>query len=449
MSDPIPFDEHAERLKIRTAPRPVARLNRKVLMAGAGLGALALLAATSIALQPPRATDPDTSPALYNTANTSKPEGLSRLPAGYGDLPQGAGSGAGAGAPRLDTPRLGPPLAGDLGATMLRAERELGLEPERITSLEDDFRPSPAEEAERARRMREAALAEEAAGAPVFFTLDTQTSQAAAGTASGPRIAEPAPARMPDRELLALAGLSAQAPGLAAPPGLGAQSGLRVPAEPNLQARKLAFAGEAPGTDIYNPHGVEDPVSPYQIMAGTLIAASLVTGINSDLPGTVIAQVTQPVYDTVTGRHLLIPQGARLIGRYQSEISFGQDRALVSWERIIFPDGSSIVITAPGADAQGQAGLADRTDHHWDRVFQAAGLATLLGIGTELGSEDEDAVTRAIRRGTGDTVDQAGQRAVERNLDIQPTIRVRPGWPVRVVVTRDLVLRPHDQGGEQ
>ena len=178
-------------------------------------------------------------------------------------------------------------------------------------------------------------------------------------------------------------------------------------------------------------------------MAGTLIPASLVTGINSDLPGTIIAQVTQTVYDTVTGRHVLIPQGSRLIGRYQSEVSFGQDRALVTWDRIIFPDGSSIQISAPGADAQGYAGLSDRTDHHWDRVFVAAGLATILGIGAELGADGDGDIERAIRRGTTDTVNQAGQRVVDRNLGIQPTIRVRSGWPVRVIVTRDLILRPH------
>lgn len=178
-------------------------------------------------------------------------------------------------------------------------------------------------------------------------------------------------------------------------------------------------------------------------MAGTLIPASLVTGINSDLPGTIVAQVTQPVYDTVTGQYVLIPQGSRLIGRYQSEVSFGQNRALVTWDRIIFPDGSSIVISAPGADAQGYAGLSDRTDHHWDRVFIAAGLATILGVGAELGADGDGDIERAIRRGTTDAINQAGQRVVDRNLGIQPTIRVRPGWPVRVVVTRDLILRPH------
>ena len=116
------------------------------------------------------------------------------------------------------------------------------------------------------------------------------------------------------------------------------------------------------------------------------------------------------------------------------------------WDRLIFADGSSIQISEPGTDSQGYAGLSDRTDHHWDRVFIAAGLATVLGIGAEHGSGDDGDIERAIRRGATDTVNQAGQRVVDRNLGIQPTIRVRPGWPVRVIVTRDIILRPHPRG---
>lgn len=159
--------------------------------------------------------------------------------------------------------------------------------------------------------------------------------------------------------------------------------------------------------------------------------------------GTVIAQVTQPVYDTVTGAHLLIPQGARLLGRYQSEVSFGQDRALIVWDRIIFPNGSSVRISEPGTDAAGFAGLSDQADNHWDRVFAAAGLATLLGIGAELGDDEEEDIARAVRRGFGDTVSRSGEAIVERGLSVQPTIRVRPGWPASVLVTRDLVLEPY------
>ena len=410
MSEPIPFDEHAERLKIRSAPRPVTRINRKVLIVGAGVGALGLFAAASIALAPPKAIDPGEQRELYNTTNTRKPEGFSTLPASYDAVP-----------------RLGPPLSGDLGATILSAERDLGIEPEYADRFEDDFRPNPADEAARARRMREAALAEDAARAPVFFKL--QSGSAAIPTGKPPSRDLAGDLRS---ELLSLAATPA-----ATPPGF------TQPADTNLQDRKLTFARDGGASDIYNPHQVQDPRSPYQVMAGTLIPASLVTGINSDLPGTIIAQVTQPVYDTVKGQYLLIPQGARLIGRYQSEVSFGQNRALVVWDRIIFPDGSSIQISEPGADGEGYAGLSDRTDHHWNRVFAAAGLATILGIGAELGpSSEDDDVVRAIRRGTTDTVNQAGQRVVDRSLGIQPTIRIRPGWPVRVVVTRDLILRP-------
>jgi type IV secretory pathway VirB10-like protein len=172
-----------------------------------------------------------------------------------------------------------------------------------------------------------------------------------------------------DSELLALATRAGDA------------SARRSPdANANFQDRKIAFADSRADDDIYNPHGIESPASPFQLMAGSLISASLVTGINSDLPGTVIAQVTQPVYDSISGNHLLIPQGSRLIGRYQSEISFGQSRALLVWDRILFPDGRSIRISEPGADTAGAAGLSDRTDNHWNKVLAAAGLATILGM---------------------------------------------------------------------
>lgn len=304
MSEPVPFDEHAERLKIRSQPKPVTRLNRKVLIAGAGLGALALFIAASVALAPPRAFDPADRRELYNTTNTRKPEGLASLPASYGDI-----------APVPDAiPQLGAPLAGDLGGTILAAERAHGLEPLAVNDFEEDFRPNPVDEAERARRLREAALAEDAARAPVFFSL--RNNEAAADSRTEP-VRDP----VSDfgTELLALA--------TATP---GAPSPFAQNNDANLQARKSAFANEAADSDIYNPHSVEDPASPYQVMAGTLIPASLLTGINSDLPGTIVAQVTQAVYDTVTGRHVLIPQGSRLIGRYQSEVSFGQNRALVT-----------------------------------------------------------------------------------------------------------------------
>jgi type IV secretion system protein TrbI len=138
---------------------------------------------------------------------------------------------------------------------------------------------------------------------------------------------------------------------------------------------------------------------------------------------------------------LLIPQGSKLIGQYGAEISFGQSRALLVWNRLILPDGRSIILERlPAADPQGYAGLEDSVDYHWGRVAKAAILSTVLGIGAELGNGSSNDIARAIREGTQGTLNQAGQQIVSRQLDVSPTITIRPGTPVRVMVVRDLVL---------
>ena len=151
-----------------------------------------------------------------------------------------------------------------------------------------------------------------------------------------------------------------------------------------------------------------------------------------------IAQVTENAYDTVTGEHLLIPQGTRLIGKYDSVVAFGQKRALLVWNRIILPNGDSIVIdNLPATDAAGYAGLEDEVDFHTWQLLKGIGLATLLGVGTQLalGNTEGDLV-RALRESIQQTTNRAGQRLIERQLDVQPTITVRPGWPVRVIVAK-------------
>ena len=217
--------------------------------------------------------------------------------------------------------------------------------------------------------------------------------------------------------------------------------------DPNRQIRKIEFLEEASLSETDNPHRIEDPVTPFEVMAGTVIPASLITGVNSDLPGTVIAQVTQNVYDTVTGQYLLIPQGAKLIGRYDSVIAFGQSRALLVWSRIIYPDGASILIdNLPASDVAGYSGLADQVDFHTFRLLKGVVLSTLLGVGTELSFGDaESDIVAALRESAQASANQAGQKIVQRNLDIQPTINIRPGWPLRVIVHKDLVLRPVPQ----
>lgn len=183
--------------------------------------------------------------------------------------------------------------------------------------------------------------------------------------------------------------------------------------------------------------------------AGGGVPGALITGIRSDLPGQITAQVTENVFDTPTGRFLLVPQGARLIGIYDSQVTFGQSRVLLVWTRLIMPNGRSIVLERqPGADTAGHAGLEDQVDNHWGELFKAAALSTFLAVGTELGAgsdttNNDSAIIQALRHGASDSLNQTGQQVVRRSLNIQPTLTVRPGFPVRVVVNRDLVLAPY------
>jgi type IV secretion system protein VirB10 len=212
-----------------------------------------------------------------------------------------------------------------------------------------------------------------------------------------------------------------------------------------MQDRKLSFVNASVDRRTVSPDRLANPASRYVVQAGSVIPAALITGIRSDLPGQVTAQVTENVYDSPTGQYLLIPQGAKLIGIYDSQVAFGQDRVLLVWTRLIMPNGRSIVLERqPGADTQGYAGLEDQVDQHWDRLFLAAGLSTLLGVGSELGASGNDSdIVQALRRGSSQSLNQVGQQVVQRNLNIQPTLTIRPGFPVRVVVNRDLVLAPY------
>jgi type IV secretion system protein TrbI len=296
-----------------------------------------------------------------------------------------------------------------------------------------------AERIEKARLVRMAGLAREA---PVLFRLQlksaTTATPAAEAKLEDAAVARPTAAQ---GDLTALAASQSADRARAVAGGEPDQSAVQD------QTRKLAFLRSGPEKEIYNPHRLQTPVSPYQIMAGTIIAASLVTGVNSDLPGFVIAQVTENIFDSVRGRILLIPQGSRLIGKYDNVVAFGQDRALVIWQRIIMPDGTSIVIdNLPATDTGGYAGLTDDVDVHTWKLLKGIALATVLGVGNSLafGSASGDSdIVKALRESTGQTTNRAGQRLIERQLNVQPTITIRPGWPLRVIVHKDIVLRPY------
>lgn len=394
-----------ERLELRAKPRPITRISRKVLYASSALVLIFISGAVLIALDPPDWKDgPRTE--LVDARRNQTPEGIEKLPSSYDDIP-----------------KLGPPNPGDLGKSITQLERDLNIQPRPLPS----FKPDPEEEFRRAERIRLAKLAAKANGSGVFFTIRARQASIDATTDRSTR-----------------ANTNANFDPLAVFDALNQPPAASTTADPNGQNGKLAFLRSGPDGKIYNAHTIQKPVSPYQLMAGTVIAASLITGLNSDLPGTVIAQVTEHTYDSVTGQHLLIPQGSRLIGRYDSNISFGRNRTLVIWQRIIRPDGTSIVIdNLPGTDPAGFAGVADRVDFHTRQLVKSIGLATLLGVGTELSlGSNESELVRAIRESIQENTNRAGQRIVERTLDIQPTITVRPGWPIRVIVNKDIILPP-------
>ncbi len=187
------------------------------------------------------------------------------------------------------------------------------------------------------------------------------------------------------------------------------------------------------------------PRSPFELQAGAVIPAALVTALNSDLPGRVIAQVTAPVYDSVSGDHLLIPQGARLIGTYDSANVYGDNRLFLVWNRIIMPNGWSLQLAGMEAtDPTGAAGLTDRTDNHLDRLGGAVGLSAVLSIlANEAEGDDDQSLTQSVGDAAAQEAARVGGRIIDRQLNVRPTLRVRPGAPVRVLVTRDIQVRPY------
>lgn len=393
MSDASPQDEPGasedrrpvQEMRLRSRRAPVARLSRKVLI---GLGSLAAVGVGAVLFLALRPQKPAVNSERFNTSNRTPPEALANLPRDYTGLPH-------------DVPKLGPPLPGDLGRPIVNAGAPAPGMPTPAASLDaNQQRIAQEQDAARASRLfSDANLGQVGADAPMAATV---------------------------------------APSPAIPPAGGAND--HAP-----QDHKLAFLSGAVDRRTVSSDQIAAPASPYVLQAGAVIPAALLTGLRSDLPGQVTAQVTEDVFDSPTGKILLIPQGARLIGQYDAQIAFGQSRALMVWTRLIMPNGRSIVLVRqPGADAQGYAGLADQVDNHWGALFKAAALSTLLSVGAEAGtSNSENSLVQALRQGASQGFSQVGEQVVGRSLNVQPTLTVRPGFPVRVMVTQDLVLEPY------
>jgi type IV secretion system protein VirB10 len=374
-------------MRLRAEAPRVTRLSRKVL---AGLGVAASLGIGGALIYALQNRDAGTrNEELYSTDNRATADGLAGLPRDY------------------TGPLLGPALPGDLGRPIVGAQN-------RGQPVAPPAMRTPTADPEEQRRLQEL---EAARTARLFAPTETRTRQP---LATSPETLPPA------QPSLANLGLAPQ------------------PSQPTAQERQVAFLNGPVDRRTVALDRVVAPASPYVLQAGSIIAAALITGIRSDLPGQITAQVTENIYDSPTGRILLMPQGTRIIGEYSNDVGFGQRRVLLVWNRLIFPNGRSIVLERqPGADTQGYAGLEDGVDYHWLDLAKAAGLSTLLAVGAELAVDDDDRLLRAIRNGAQDTINDAGQQIVRRQLNVAPTLTIRPGFPVRVIVTRDLVLEPY------
>jgi type IV secretion system protein TrbI len=377
-------------VELRGSPPRVMRLSRKAIGIASASGLALIGGALIYALLPSNGSNRE---ELYNTEGIAVADGVAGAPRDYGEVP-----------------KLGPPLPGDLGGPILDAQRRgdvAELPPIAPPQPGASPTPSPQADAAQAARERAAQERESARASGLFFGAN--------GTGGG----SAAPPSVPTSN-------TAQ-PATAQPPAEG--------------DRRAAFLNREPDRRTVSLERLSGPVTPHVLQAGSIIPAALITGIRSDLPGLVTAQVTQNVYDSPTGRILLIPQGSRLIGDYDADVAFGQSRVLLSWNRLILSDGRSIVLERqPASDPRGFAGLQDGTDYHWGGILRAALVSTLLGIGGEVSSGSDDNIARALRRGSQDSINRTGEQIVSRELNVRPTLTIRPGFPVRVLVTRDIIL---------
>lgn len=376
-------------VRLRGDPPRVMRLSRKAIGIASACGCALVGGALIYALRPPGS---DMAQELHNTEGVTVAEGISSAPRAYDQVPA-----------------LGPPLPGDLGGPILAAQQR------------GDVAVLPPVQGQPAAPMRDPAA---------------DAAEAARQRA------------MQEREAARASGLFLGSRGSASEPPVGMQAialqdgaGLGGPPTQQTSSAQLPFLERTVDRRTASGERLVGLVSRNVLQAGSVIPAALIAGIRSDLPGLVTAQVTQNVYDSPTGRILLIPQGSRLIGEYDSDIAFGQSRVLLAWTRLILPDGRSIVLERqPASDARGFAGLQDGTDYHWGGVLKAAFVSTLLGVGSEVGSASDSDLARAVRRGGEDSINRAGEQIVSRELGVRPTLTVRPGFPVRVLVTRDMIL---------
>jgi type IV secretory pathway VirB10-like protein len=270
--------------------------------------------------------------------------------------------------------------------------------------------------------------------------------------------AAPVMVRLNENGTPELAGATQPAPGAPPSPGASVLTGNTTqPRAAESQDERDAFltsAGSASRDRIFAPR--QDDPSPYELHSGSVVPAVLLTGINADLPGTIVAQVRNDVFDSVTGRYLLIPRGTRLVGTYDNRIVQGQRRVLVAWTRLLYPDGSSVdLLGMPGTDEAGYAGFGANVNEHLNKVFTSALLLSIIGAGAQLSQPQQSSslyaapsVGQTIAGAVGQQIGNTSIQLTQRQLEIPPTLAVPPGYLFNVLVDRDIVLTaPYGEAG--
>jgi len=221
--------------------------------------------------------------------------------------------------------------------------------------------------------------------------------------------------------------------------------------EANRQDEKNGYLQKNHDSDVYLHHRIISQRSPYQLMTGTVIPGVMVTGLNSDLPGQILGQVSQNVFDSTSGRFLLVPQGTKVIGQYDSRIVYGQERVLIVWTRLIFPNGKSISLDGmPGVDLSGYAGVSDQVNNHFGRLLTGVIFSSVLSASAQIAtgrnfSTVDPSYGELATQGLAKNTNDVGQEITRRNLQIQPTLEIRPGFRFNVFVHKDIVLEPYKE----
>ncbi len=405
---------------------PVATLNKKLIVGLIVILTVVLLAIIVSALNSSNSA-PAKSPALTITPNNSAPPStLSSLPSNYSDAQQ-----------------INEILSHNQGGMSPQAQRQITLLQSAQQQLEQQLN-----------QMRQqqddgfgggGPLSQEAASSSIFF-------------AGG------APQPLNQEQLAANAAQVAKSKAEGGANGAGAGNSY---ASQNMQSQKVDFLTSLPNKKIYNENTVQYPATPYILQAGSVIPAILQSRISTNLPGVITALVSQDVYDSISGKYLIIPRGSKLIGEYNSSVSFGQEQVQVKFTRLIRPDGSSILLpNQPGTNKLGSSGLSDEVNNHWGKIIGSAALSALFSLPAIIATNQMNQNTGVSYNGStytnsppsvGSTVgasalqsagaaaSQVGTQLASQSLNIQPEIIIHPGYQFSVMVTKDIVLPPYSE----